>query len=151
MKNKKSVKKVTEFNNIKELASARHSQNVNEVHNETLSFGDRVADKMAEFAGSWTFIITFGAILLIWIALNSVQLLFKPFDPFPFILLNLVLSCLAAIQAPVIMMSQNRQEEKDRIRGENDYQTNLKAEILIEEILQRLERIEENQKKIIEK
>jgi len=96
-----------------------------------LSFGDRLADKVATFGGSWKFIIIFGGILFCWIILNSIALLHRPFDPFPFILLNLVLSCVASIQAPVIMMSQNRQEEKDRLRAEQDFRTNLKAELEI--------------------
>lgn len=95
------------------------------------TFGDRVADRLAEIGGSWTFILAFGAVLLVWIAFNSTALFFQPFDPYPYILLNLVLSCLAALQAPVIMMSQNRQEKKDRQRAEADYKTNLKAELEI--------------------
>jgi uncharacterized membrane protein len=92
-----------------------------------------VADKVAEFGGSWRFIIIFGFILLIWVAVNSIALS-GHFDPYPFILLNLVLSCIAALQAPVIMMSQNRQEAKDRLRSEHDYQVNLKAELEIRHI-----------------
>ena len=88
------------------------------------TFGQRVADKVATFGGSWTFIIYFMTFLLLWIALNAFLLLNKGFDPYPFILLNLILSCLAALQAPVIMMSQNRQEEKDRMRSENEYLVN---------------------------
>jgi len=96
-----------------------------------LSFGDRLADQVASFGGSWKFIITFGSVIFCWILINSIALFHRPFDPFPFILLNLVLSCVAAIQAPVIMMSQNRQEEKDRLRAEQDFRTNLKAELEI--------------------
>jgi|SRR6185437_368670 len=95
------------------------------------SFGERMADKIADFGGSWVFIISFLTILVAWIIVNSIYLnkaSHKPFDPYPFILLNLVLSCIAAIQAPVIMMSQNRQETKDRARGEYDFKVNLKAE-----------------------
>ena len=125
------------------LASMRHSRNINDEHDEILTFGDRVADGMADVAGSWVFIISFLTILISWIVLNAIQLLKQPFDPFPFILLNLVLSCVAALQAPVIMMSQNRQEKKDRLRAEQDFQINMKAEILIEEILTRLKRLEE--------
>jgi uncharacterized membrane protein len=94
-------------------------------------FGDRLADNIAAFGGSWKFIIIFLAILLIWILINAWLLLSKPFDPYPFILLNLILSCIAAIQAPVIMMSQNRQEARDRLRSENDYVVNLKSELEI--------------------
>ncbi|HNY02495.1 MAG TPA: DUF1003 domain-containing protein [Bacteroidales bacterium] len=93
--------------------------------------GQRLADGMAEFGGSWTFILIFIGVIVAWIILNSVWLANRAFDPFPFILLNLVLSCVAAIQAPVIMMSQNRQETKDRVRSKNDYMVNLKAEIEI--------------------
>ncbi len=107
------------------------SRNVNVEFERELTFGERVADKVAEFGGSWRFIISFGVVLVVWIAVNSVALLREPFDPFPYILLNLVLSCLAALQAPVIMMSQNRQEAKDRLRGEHDYRVNLKAELEI--------------------
>ena len=100
--------------------------------------GQNIADSVAKFGGSWTFILIFIFILLFWIILNSIALMKKPFDPYPYILLNLVLSCLAALQAPVIMMSQNRQEEKDRIRAENDYQVNLKAEIEIKILHEKL-------------
>ncbi len=104
-----------------------------------LTFGERLADKVATFGGSWTFIIIFGTVLLSWVLLNSVVLATKPFDPYPYILLNLVLSCIAALQAPVIMMSQNRQETKDRERAENDYLVNLKAEIEIRNLHQKID------------
>ncbi len=94
---------------------------------------------MAEFGGSWRFIIYFAVVLVVWITFNSVELLSRPFDPFPYILLNLVLSCLAAIQAPVILMSQNRQEAKDRLRGEHDYRVNLKAELEIRLLHEKLD------------
>lgn len=97
----------------------------------TLSFGQRIADKVASFGGSWTFIISFGIFIFIWITLNVLWLANKSFDPYPFILLNLILSCIASLQAPVIMMSQNRQEEKDRERGRKDYMINLKSELEI--------------------
>lgn len=95
------------------------------------SFGERIADKVANFGGSWTFILSFLAFLMCWILLNIYWLSDKGFDPYPFILLNLLLSCIAALQAPVIMMSQNRQEDKDRKRAQNDYMINLKAELEI--------------------
>ena len=98
---------------------------------EVQSFGERLSDKMADFGGSWKFIIIFTTFLALWIAMNSLVLFWHPPDPYPFILLNLMLSCLAAIQAPVILMSQNRQEAKDRIRARHDYQVNLKAELEI--------------------
>jgi uncharacterized membrane protein len=108
---------------------------------EKLPLGDRVADKIADFGGSWTFIISFGAFLAAWMLINTVLLLSKPFDPYPFILLNLALSALAAIQAPVIMMSQNRQEDRDRARGENDYRVNLKAELEIRHLHEKMDHL----------
>lgn len=96
---------------------------------QPLKFGERIADKVATFGGSWTFIISFGTFILLWIVVNVYWLLNKGFDPYPFILLNLILSCLAAFQAPVIMMSQNRQESKDRDRAKKDYMVNLKSEL----------------------
>ena len=140
----KKRKSVKDIDSIEELASLRHSENVNEIHNEELSFGDRVADRMADVAGSWGFIISFVSVLVIWIAGNATLLIIRPFDPFPFILLNLVLSCVAALKAPVIMMSQNRQEKKDRIRAEQDYEINLKAEIIIEDVIKRLKNLEKS-------
>lgn len=101
------------------------------------TLGQRAADKIAKFAGSWAFIFSFTGVLILWMAVNVV-LATKAFDPYPFILLNLVLSCVAAIQAPLIMMSQNRQEEKDRHRAENDYKVNLKTEIMIEDIFDKV-------------
>ncbi len=114
---------------------------------DTLTMGQRTADKVATFGGSWKFIIIFGVILFIWISINTYVLYKKPFDPYPFILLNLILSCLAAIQAPVIMMSQNRQETKDRSRAQNDYQVNLKAEIEIRQLHEKIDHILINQSK----
>ncbi len=103
------------------------------------SFGERVADKVASFGGSWTFILSFIAILVIWMGVNVIGVFATPFDPYPFILLNLVLSCLAALQAPVIMMSQKRQEEKDRLRAENDYMINLRAELEIRQLHEKID------------
>ena len=97
------------------------------------TLGQRAADAIAKFAGSWAFIFSFAGVLILWMVVNAI-LATKAFDPYPFILLNLVLSCVAAIQAPLIMMSQNRQEEKDRRRAENDYKVNLKTEIMIEDL-----------------
>ena len=107
------------------------TQNTDETADEKRNFGERMADHIAIFGGSWTFILTFLGLLLFWIAINIAQGLSNAFDPYPFILLNLVLSCIAALQAPVIMMSQRRQETKDRHRAENDYRVNLKAELEI--------------------
>lgn len=107
------------------------SRNINLTAKGDFTFGERLADRVASFGGSWTFIILFGSVLMGWITINSIAMLGRPFDPYPYILLNLVLSCLAAIQAPVIMMSQNRQQIKDRLQADNDYRVNLKAELEI--------------------
>jgi uncharacterized membrane protein len=117
------------------------STDVNEEFEGKLTLGQRAADKIASFGGSWRFIIIFLGILLGWIGLNAFVLLARPFDPYPFILLNLVLSCLAAIQAPIIMMSQNRQAAKDRLRSQRDYEVNLKSEIEIRSLGERLDHI----------
>ncbi len=101
----------------------------------------KLADKIATFGGSWTFLICFAIFLGLWITINTVVLVTQPADPYPFILLNLILSCLAAIQAPVIMMSQNRQEAKDRLRSQNDYQINLKAELEIQHLHEKLDHL----------
>jgi uncharacterized membrane protein len=106
-----------------------------------LSLGQRLADRIASFGGSWTFIVLFGAVIFGWIGLNSVALLSQPFDPYPYILLNLVLSTLAALQAPVIMMSQNRQETRDRAHATHDYQVNLKAELEIRQLHQKIDHL----------
>lgn len=115
--------------------------NADEVFEGTRSLGERIADVIANFGGSWRFIIFFGVVLFGWIALNIVGLFKQPFDPYPFILLNLVLSCLAALQAPIIMMSQNRQEARDRIRSQNDYKINLKAELEIRHLHEKLDHL----------
>lgn len=119
------------------LADSRISANPDK---EKYTFGQRAADKIAKFAGSWAFIFSFTALLILWMV-GNVILAKHAFDPYPFILLNLVLSCVAALQAPLIMMSQNRQEEKDRRRAENDYKVNLKTEIMIEDIHGKMNRI----------
>ncbi len=106
-----------------------------------LTIGQRLADRLATFGGSWSFLIIFGVSLTAWIGINTAALLARPFDPFPYILLNLILSCLAAIQAPVIMMSQNRQEAKDRVRGQHDYQVNLKAELEIRQLHEKMDHL----------
>ena len=107
---------------------------------EKYTLGQRAADAIAKFAGSWAFIFAFTGVLILWMVVNTI-LAADAFDPFPFILLNLVLSCVAAIQAPLIMMSQNRQEEKDRRRAENDYKVNLKTEIMIEDLYDKVNAI----------
>ncbi|MCW5907461.1 MAG: DUF1003 domain-containing protein [Chitinophagales bacterium] len=122
------------------------TQILKNAQDEKLSLGDRLADAVANFGGSWQFIITFFILLLSWIGINLYLLKNKAFDPYPFILLNLILSCLAAIQAPIIMMSQNRKEEKDRQRAQNDYLINLKAEMEIKNIQANMKKLFEIQK-----
>lgn len=134
---------------MKVLVDRKVSMNTNKSF-KLSEFGDKVSDKVANIAGSWTFIISFVAILILWIIAN-IMMLDRAFDPYPFILLNLFLSCTAALQAPIIMMSQRRQEMKDRARAENDYKVNLKSEIIIEDLHNKLEEILENQKEIIER
>ena len=114
---------------------------------EKYTLGQRAADNIAIFAGSWAFIFSFAGVLILWMVVNAI-LAAKAFDPYPFILLNLVLSCVAAIQAPLIMMSQNRQEEKDRHRAENDYKVNLKTEIMIEDLYDKVNAILAKQSQI---
>lgn len=115
--------------------------NIDEEFAEQLTFGQKVSDKIASFGGSWKFIFLFMFVLIAWIGVNSYFLLSKPFDPFPFILLNLILSCIAAIQAPVIMMSQNRQEARDRKRAEADYKINLKSELELRQLHQKVDHL----------
>ncbi len=127
------------------------SENIKENSSKPLTAGDRIADKVASFGGSWTFIISFFIFLLAWMFLNFWMLHNKGFDPYPFILLNLILSCLAAIQAPIIMMSQNRQEDKDRDRAEHDYKINLKAELEIKLLSEKIDHLLVHQnKKLLE-
>lgn len=117
------------------------SADIDQKYETTLSLGEKLSDRIAAFGGSWKFLIIFACIIFIWIFLNSLFLLSKPFDPYPFILLNLILSCLAAVQAPIIMMSQNRQDAKDRLRGAHDYQINLKAELEIQHLHQKVDHL----------
>lgn len=133
------------------LLQEKLTRNVYRTDNEKVSLGDRMADSIARFAGSWRFILIFSGCLLAWIALNALLLMNRGFDPYPFILLNLILSCVAALQAPVIMMSQNRQEDKDRRRAQNDYKINLKSEIIIEDLHEKLDRLLADQQRLIEK
>jgi len=123
------------------------TKNINDEIEEKLFFGQKLADKMASFVGSWTFITIFAVSLFFWVLVNTFILIAKPFDPYPFILLNLVLSCTAAIQAPLIMMSQNRQEAKDRLRAQNDYKVNLKAELEIRQLHEKVDHLLINQGK----
>lgn len=116
---------------------------------KNIKLGDKIADKVAAVAGSWPFIILFSLFLLGWIILNGVVLTNKAIDPFPFILLNLVLSCIAALQAPIIMMSQNRQAKKDSLRNQNDYQIDLKSELILEDLHDDIKTLIKNQEEII--
>lgn len=136
-----------ELSNLEEevLKSIREqdliAQDLNREFDRQLTFGERLSDQVAEFGGSWKFIIFFGVAMGIWITINSIALMAKPIDPFPYILLNLMLSCLAALQAPIIMMSQNRQEAKDRLRAEHDYRINLKAELEIRNLHAKIDQL----------
>jgi uncharacterized membrane protein len=145
-----NVAAVEEEETLHQLLKEYISQDAISQHSKNITFGQKAADNLAKFAGSWTFIIAFFIILILWIVANAVFLI-KAFDPYPFILLNLILSCLASIQAPVIMMSQNRQEQKDRLRSVNDYKINLKSEIIVEDIHQKLDSILENQQAIMDR
>lgn len=129
-----------EQNVLKSLEESESlSKNINEAFDKEITFGQKIADKIAVFGGSWIFIIVFVSIIIVWMIINTVILLSRAFDPYPFILLNLVLSCLAALQAPIIMMSQNRIAAKDRMRDEQDYMTNLKAEIEVRHLHEKLD------------
>ncbi len=131
------------------LIDKKVSANTDKTCKAHYTVGQRAADGLARFAGSWTFVFLFIGMMVIWMVVNVVILATGAFDPYPFILLNLVLSCIAAIQAPLIMMSQNRQEEKDRERAENDYKVNLKNELIIEDLYEKVERIIKNQEKLL--
>ncbi len=124
-----------------ELITSLASKNPNEEIEEKLSFGDRIADKIAEFGGSWRFILSFGAFMFLWIGINAMQIIARPFDEYPFILLNLMLSTVAALQAPVIMMSQNRAQKKDRLKADLDYQVNVKSELMLQQLHKKIDRL----------
>jgi len=124
-----------------ELISSLASKNPNEEIEEKLTFGDRVADKIAEFGGSWRFIISFGVFMALWIGINVAQFFIAPFDEYPFTFLNLLLSTIAAMQAPVIMMSQNRAQKKDRLKADLDYQVNVKSELMLQQMHQKMDRL----------
>lgn len=141
-------KELTDEEIINQLLNTNVTLKTNE--KEKVSFGQKAADTVAKFAGSWAFIFIFIAIMIIWMVVNII-LAANAFDAYPFILLNLVLSCIAAIQAPLIMMSQNRQEEKDRKRAENDYIVNLKSEIVLDELYKRVDLLITNQEKILKR
>ena len=131
------------------LVNSPITLDVDKENDAKMTFGDKVADKISEIAGSWTFIILFTSFLIFWVVLNTVILASNAIDPYPFILLNLVLSCIAALQAPIIMMSQNRQAKKDTIRNKNDYHTDLKSELILEQLYEHLDELLDNQEKII--
>ncbi|MDD6984675.1 MAG: DUF1003 domain-containing protein [Eubacteriales bacterium] len=141
-------KEFTDEELIHQLIATEVTKNTDK--DEKLSLGQKASDAVAKFAGSWAFIFSFIAVMVIWMVVNIV-LAANAFDGYPFILLNLVLSCIAAVQAPLIMMSQNRQEAKDRKRAENDYRINLKNELIIDDLHKKLDLVLENQKKIIRK
>ena len=136
---------------LHELISGKVSKDINDTHYENSTLGQRTADKIAAFGGSWPFIISFAIILIIWITGNTILLRSKAFDPYPFVFLNLVLSCLAAIQAPIIMMSQNRQSEKDRLTAANDYLVNLKSEIIVEDLHMKIDLLIAKQEEYMKK
>lgn len=117
------------------------SSNVEKEFEQTWSSGEKLADSIATWGGSWSFLIIFGLFMVVWVSINSLVMFWRPIDPYPFILLNLLLSCLAAIQAPIIIMSQNRQESKDRLRAQHDYQINLKAELEIKLVHEKLDHL----------
>ena len=141
-------KEFTDEELIHQLIATEVTKNTDK--DEKLSLGQKASDAVAKFAGSWAFIFSFIAVMVIWMVVNIV-LAANAFDGYPFILLNLVLSCIAAVQAPLIMMSQNRQEAKDRERAENDYRINLKNELIIDDLHKKLDLLLENQKKIMRK
>lgn len=124
-----------------DLITSLASKNPNEEIEEDLSMGDRVSDKIAEFGGSWPFIFSFGGFMFVWITLNTVQAVSQPFDEYPFILLNLMLSTVAALQAPVIMMSQNRAQKKDRLKADLDYQVNVKSELMLQQLHKKIDHL----------
>ncbi len=142
----KILKDVREDMSDDELTELLLENKISVSNDKKITFGQRASDKLAEFAGSWFFIIAFTLFLIIWILIN-VYFLKNPFDPYPFIMLNLVLSCIAAVQAPLIMMSQKRQEQKDRERAENDFKVNLKCEIILENLHRKLDELLEYERK----
>lgn len=145
---KQTISKKEEAELLDMLVDRPIAVDVEKEEQETLKFGDKVADKLSEIAGSWGFIIGFTGFLVFWIVLNTV-ILKDAIDEYPFILLNLLLSCLAAIQAPIIMMSQNRQAKKDSLRNQNDYYTDVKTELIIEELHDKIDLMLKNQEKIM--
>lgn len=146
---KQEINSQTEDELLEMLIDKPISIDIDKEENQNLTFGDKVADKVAEIAGSWPFIICFSLFLMGWVIFNGVLLMDSAIDPYPFILLNLVLSCIAALQAPIIMMSQNRQAKKDSLRNQNDYQVDLKSELILEDLHDDIRKLINNQNKII--
>lgn len=134
---------------VEVLASVRENEltvkNINEQLAEQNTLGERLADRIAEFGGSWRFVLLFMGLLALWVVVNSVAVLWRPIDPYPFIFLNLILSCIAALQAPIIMMSQNRQEKRDRLRADQDYKVNLKAELEVRLLTAKIDQLRNHQ------
>lgn len=145
----KALEKIVQDSIVEEALLSRKLHEVESDDDET--FGQKVSDKVAEFGGSWTFILGFGFFIVVWITANVLWMGTKPADPYPFILLNLMLSCLAALQAPIIMMSQNRQEEKDRRRARSDFMINLKAEMEIRTLHEKLDAFQKSHKELLDK
>lgn len=145
----KELKNKDEKELIEMLIKSPLSIDVDKEAEKKANFGDKIADRFTAFAGSWTFIIGFSLFLISWILLNTLFLA-KGFDKYPFILLNLLLSCIAALQAPIIMMSQNRQAKKESMRNNNDYKIDLKSELILEEVYKNLNKVLDNQTKILE-
>jgi uncharacterized membrane protein len=130
---------------IHELIRGKRSLDINKELSNSLTFGEKMADRMASFAGSWSFLIFFGGIVISWAIINSKLIFEDPLDPFPYVFLNLLLACVSSLQAPIIMMSQNRQSQKDRLRSENDYLINLKSEIILEDLHIKIDEIIQEQ------
>ncbi|HYE81478.1 MAG TPA: DUF1003 domain-containing protein [Clostridia bacterium] len=126
---------------IHELIRGKRSLNINMELSKTLTLGERMADRIAKFAGSWSFLTMFAITIITWAVINTRLILDRPFDPYPYVFLNLILACIASVQAPLIMMSQNRESQKDRIRSENDYLINLKSEIILEDMHMKIDEI----------
>jgi len=145
-KEKEDLDKMDEMVDL--LISKNITMNINSEENEERTFGERMSDRVAKFAGSWGFIFTFAVALILWVVLN-VYFISRPFDKYPFVFLNLLLGCVTALQSPIIMMSQNRQEKKDRIRSENDYKIDLKAEFILEGLYNKLIDLNKNQEIIL--
>lgn len=133
---------------IHELLKARKSLNINAEMNKVSTLGGRMSDRLAKFAGSWSFLGFFGSVVFTWAIVNTTWILSRPIDPFPYVFLNLILACISSLQAPIIMMSQNRESQKDRLRAENDYLINLKSEIILEDLHMKVDELLDDQKRL---